>query len=84
VSGLHAIQDPSGGAGVAGTVTNSSHVTQTNLVVFVIARRAGALVAAGRAVLTSLGPNASSSFQAFTVGDPQGAQLQADAPANSF
>ena len=83
VSGLHEVQEPTGGTAV-GTVANRSHVAQTNLVVYVVGRRGGKLVAAGRAVLPSLAAGASSSFQAFLVGQARGAQLQALAPATSF
>ena len=38
----------SGGTGAAGTVRNRSNVAQQNLVVYVLARRAGTIVAAGR------------------------------------
>jgi hypothetical protein len=84
IAGLHAIQDATDGAGAAGTLTNRSRVAQRNVVVFVVGRRAGRIVAAGRAVLSSLAAGASAPFQAFLVGDPRGAQLQAYAPASTF
>lgn len=65
----------------AGTVHNDSTVAQPHLVVYVTARRAGRIVAAGRAVLAELAPNASMPFQVFLIGSPTGAQLQAAAPA---
>ena len=84
ISGLHPIEDPNNGNGAAGAVENRSNVAQTNLTVFVIARRGGRIVAAARAVLPSLGPHASLPFQAFLVGSPAGATLEAVAPATTF
>ncbi len=68
----------------AGTVRNRSNVTQQKLVVYVIARRAGRIVGAGRAVLGEVAPGASAPFQAFLVGDLKGAKLEASAPASTF
>lgn len=68
----------------AGTVRNGSNVTQLNLVVYVLARRGGQIVAAGRAVLPEVGAGSSLPFQAFLQGDPSGAQLEASAPATTF
>jgi hypothetical protein len=68
----------------SGTVRNRSNVTQQHLIVYVLARRAGGIVAAGRAVLAEVAPGASVPFQAFLVGTPAGATLQASAPASTF
>ncbi len=84
VSGLHAIDDSGSGAGAAGTVENRSTVAQSDLAVFVVARRGGQIVAAARAVLPSLAARASAQFQAFLVGDARGATLEASAPAGSL
>ncbi|HLL91687.1 MAG TPA: hypothetical protein VK252_02015 [Solirubrobacteraceae bacterium] len=81
VQGLHPEE---AGAGAAGTVRNRSHVAQRRLVVFVVARRAGRLVAAGRAVLAELSPGASAPFQVFFVGSAAGASLRASAPATTL
>jgi len=69
---------------VTGSVRNRSGVTQEKLVVYVIARRGGRIVAAGRAVLPEAAAGASAPFHAFLVGDPAGAQLQASVPATAF
>ena len=45
---------------------------QQNLIVYVLARRGGQVVAAGRAVLPEVGAGASLPFQAFLVGSPSG------------
>jgi hypothetical protein len=83
VAGVHVIEDPTNGAGAAGTVSNRSRVAQVNLVMFAVARRAGRIVAAGRAVLPELAAGAQMPFQVFFVGDPRGAQLQVSAPAST-
>src|SRR5581483_7276247 len=69
VSGVRAISDVASGAGAAGTVTNDSAVAQHDLVVYVLARRGGRLVAAGRAVLPEVPAHGSSPFELFFVGD---------------
>jgi hypothetical protein len=83
VSGVQASEEASG-AGASGTVTNHSGTAQLHLVVFVVARRGAAVVGAGRAVLPDLAAGASVPFHAFFIGNPQGAQLKASAPPNTF
>ena len=83
VAGLHPSEE-SGSATAAGTVRNRSTVTQQELVVYVVARRAGRVVAAGRAILPEVAPGAAVPFQAFLVGTPTGARLEASAPASTF
>jgi len=81
VVGVHASEESAtGGAGMAGTIRNRSNVTQQNLVVYGLGRRGGRIVAAGRAVLPEVAAGASVPFQAFLVGAPQGAKLEASAP----
>jgi len=70
--------------GAEGTVVNHSRVSQTELVVYALARRAGRIVAAGRAVLPQLPPDTPTRFQVFFIGDPQGAQLELSAPASTL
>ncbi|HME01958.1 MAG TPA: hypothetical protein VKG38_02875 [Solirubrobacteraceae bacterium] len=83
LAGLHVSESSSNGVGAAGTVSNRSGVTQHKLVVFALARRAGRIVAAGRAVLPEVGAGASVPFEVFFIGEPRGAQLQASAPPTS-
>jgi hypothetical protein len=83
VQGVHSSEE-GGGAGAAGIVRNRSGVAQQNLVVYVLARRGGRIVAAGRAVLPEVGAGASLPFQAFFVGNPAGAHLEASAPPTTF
>jgi hypothetical protein len=83
VTGLHRIEDPTNGVGAAGTVTNDSPAPQRSLVVFVVATRGRATVAAGRAVLPEVAARSSQAFTVFFIGDPQGARLRASAPATT-
>jgi hypothetical protein len=82
VQGTHIVEASTGE--VAGTVRNRSNVIQQHLVVYVIARRAGTILAAGRAILAEVAPGAPVPFQTFLVGTPAGATLQASAPASTF
>ena len=63
---------------------NRSNVTQQSLVVYVVARRAGRIVATGRAILPEVAPGAAVPFQAFLVGSSADAKLEASAPASTF
>jgi hypothetical protein len=83
VADVHPSEE-SGTATAAGTVRNRSNVAQQSLVVYVLARRADTIVAAGRAILPEVPAGASVPFQAFLVGAPHGASLQASAPATTF
>ncbi len=83
VSGVHTFEDPSNGVGVEGTVSNGSKVAQQKLVIYVVGRRGGRIVAAGRAVLSELGAGQSTAFQVFCIGSPQGAKLEASAAASA-
>jgi hypothetical protein len=83
VAGVHLIEDPTNGVGAAGTVSNRSRIAQGKLVLFGVARRAGRIVAAGRAVLPELPGGGQLPFQIFFVGDPHGARLQVSAPATT-
>jgi hypothetical protein len=70
--------DPASGLVEVGRVVNRSGVPQRDLVVAVVARRGGKIVAAGRGLVQELAANARARFQAFFVGDPRGAQLSFD------
>ena len=82
VEGTHLAEASTGE--VSGTVRNRSGVTQQHLVVYVTARRGATIAAAGRAILAEVAPGASVPFQAFLVGAPAGAKLEASAPATTF
>jgi hypothetical protein len=66
-----------------GSVVNHSNVGQRELVVYAIARRGGAVVAAGRAVVPQAEAGATEHFQAFLIGDPSGARLEVSAPPST-
>lgn len=83
VAGIHPNEE-SGSATAAGTVRNRSSVAQQALVVYAVARRAGRVVAAGRAILPEVAPGAAVPFQAFLVGSSHGATLRAEAPTTTF
>ncbi len=84
VSGMHTFADPSNGVGVEGMVTNRSKVPQQKLVVYVIGRRGGRIVAAGRAVLAEVPAGRGTAFQVFCIGSVRGARLEASAPPTAF
>jgi hypothetical protein len=77
-------EDPASGLVATGTVRNRSQTEQKSLVLFGVARRSGKIVAAGRAVVPELAPDASASFQVSFVGDANGARLEFVAPPTAF
>jgi hypothetical protein len=77
-------EDPASGLVATGTVSNRSTTEQSGLVLFAVARRSGKIVAAGRAIVPELAPNASAPFQVSLVGDAHRAQLEFAAPPTSF
>lgn len=64
----HTVAEEGGVATVQGTVANRSPIPQREVVIDAVASAGGRPVAAGRAVLASLGANSSSSFQIFLLG----------------
>lgn len=84
VSAIHTFEDPTNGVGVEGTVNNSSKVSQQKLVVYVLGRRGGRIVAAGRAVLPEVPAGQKAPFQVFCIGSPQLAKLEASAPPTTL
>lgn len=81
ISGLKTAPDPGGGGlTIVGSVANRSEVAQRRLVVFVVGRKGGRVVSAGRAIVEQLEPGKSANFSAFPIGDPTGAELSASAP----
>ena len=80
ISGLKAETDAAGSLSIVGNIKNASTVVQKRLVVFVVARKGGKVVAAGRAIIDALKPAESTHFSAFPIGDPHGAELSAAAP----
>jgi hypothetical protein len=84
IAQIHPIEDPGLGEGAAGTLHNTSSVSQTNVVVYGVASRAAHIVAAGRAELPTLAAAASAQFELFLVGDAKGAKLTLSAPPSTF
>ena len=80
VAGLQVSADASGDIAVTGDVTNRSQVEQRRLVVYVVARKGGKVVAAARAIVEKLAGGAKAHFSTFPIGDPRGAELSAAAP----
>jgi hypothetical protein len=66
-----------------GNLANHSAVGQQELVVNAVSRRAGRVIAAGRAVLPTAPAGSSTPFQIFFVGDPSGGRLEVSAPATT-
>jgi hypothetical protein len=79
VEGTHITE----GAQAEGNLVNHSTVAQQELVVDAVARRAGKVVAAGRAVLADVPAGTSAPFQIFFVGDPSAARLEVSAAATT-
>jgi hypothetical protein len=84
ISSVRLGESPANGAVATATVSNRSAIAQRKLVVFAVARRAGKIVAAGRAVVPELSPGAAKPVELFLVGDSSGAQLQLSATATTF
>jgi hypothetical protein len=80
ISGVTLTDDPVSGYAASGHAFNASRLAQINLVLFAIARRAGRVVAAGRAILPRLAPDKSAMFHAYFTGNPTGGQLSVAAP----
>jgi hypothetical protein len=81
ISGV-ALGSDTDGVYVKGTIVNRSKIAQKRLTIFCVARRGGRIVAAGRAILDSLGPAGAkpTRFTVFFIGNPKGARLSFSAP----
>jgi hypothetical protein len=80
ITGVKLSTDPVSGVEASGTVHNLSKVDQLHLVVFALAKRAGRVVAAGRAILQHLYAGRRATFHAFFIGNPKGASISVSAP----
>ena len=78
------VNDPDYGALFNGTVKNGTTVRQEEVIVQVVARRGGEIVAAGTSIVKHLEPGASQSFQGLFIGDPKGAKLTVSAPVSNI
>jgi hypothetical protein len=84
VQEVHTVEEPGSGLTAEGIVVNHSTVSQQQLVVYAVGRRAGRVVAAGRAVLPEVPADQRTSFQLFFIGDPKGAKLEVSAPPSTL
>ncbi len=76
--------DPVDGVAARGELTNASEVEQKDLVVYGLARRAGKVVAAGRAIVPRVRAQAKARYAIFFIGDPRGAALEVTAPPTTL
>ena len=77
-------RDPTSGLAATGRIVNRSKIDQRDLVVNVVARKGGRIVAAGRAVVRRLRAGQDARYQAFLIGKADGARLQASAPPTTL
>lgn len=84
IDGTHLGEGSGGGPSLEGNLVNRSSVAQEELVIYAVARKGAAVVAAGRAIVQSAAPGSSTRFQLFFVGNPQGARLEVLAPPTTF
>jgi hypothetical protein len=84
LSGARLRNDPVSGIAAVGFAANRSKVEQRKLVIFVVARRGGRVVAAGRAQIPKLKPGKRARFHAFFIGNPRGARLELSAPPSAL
>jgi hypothetical protein len=84
VSGVQRTEDPTNGSGASATVTNSSAITQRNLVAYAVARRRGRIVAVGRALLPEVPAGGSAPLQVYFVGEANGATLELTPSPTTF
>lgn len=68
---------------IEASVVNHSASEQLEAVVYLLGRRNGRIVAAGRAVVAQIPSGGSTPFQLFPIGTPQGAQLELHAYAGA-
>lgn len=76
ISGVQQTEDPSNGDGARATLRNRSALVLRSLVVYATARRAGRLVAAGRAVVTEVAAGGSAPVQVYFIGEAKGASVE--------
>ncbi len=59
-----------------GSIVNHSHTSEHEVILYAVARRDGAIVAVGSAIVAAAQAGASAHFQAPLIGDARGAQLE--------
>jgi hypothetical protein len=81
---LRVEDDPTEGVAIKGSVKNASAVDQRRLVVYIVGKRGGKIVAAGRSIIPRLKPGKTAKFTAFLIGDARKARLTAAAPPTTL
>jgi len=76
--------DPVDGVQAIGQVVNPNPVEQKRLIIFVVGRKGGKIVAAGRSIIERLRPNKPTRFFTFFIGNPTGAKLSYAAPPTTL
>jgi hypothetical protein len=84
IADAHLAEGGPNGPGLEGDVVNRSSIAQQELVVYAVARKGRTIVAAGRAIVQSAPAAASTRFQLFFIGNPQGARIEVSAPATTL
>ena len=84
ITGGHIVEDPANGPGAAGSLVNPSALTQSQVVVYAVARRGAKIIGAGRAVLPEVPAHGSVPFQLYFIGQARGAHLEFSAPVTTF
>lgn len=75
-------QDPVSGFVGTGYVKHDGADEQRRVVVSVVGRKGGEIVAVGRGIVARIKPGKRAEYQAFLIGEPQGARLQASVQPN--
>lgn len=79
VSDVALTNDPASGIGASGVVTNTGTTDQTKVLITAVARRGGAIVAAGRGVVQRARAGKRARFRVFFIGNPRKAALSVTA-----
>lgn len=84
VSGGRIRTMPGLGVAIEGTVENLSDIDQVDLIIYAVGRKGDSVVAAGRAGIKLLKAGNKRKFKAFVIGNPQGANLEIEAPPTTL
>jgi len=84
VSQTHLHNDPVSGVELIGKAENLSPIDQQDLTFFVVARKGGKIVAAGRGGLKKLSGGQKVEFSNFFIGNPLGADVTVEAPPTTL
>jgi hypothetical protein len=73
-------KDPVSGVEATGYVYNDSKIDQRKLVVYVVSRKGGKVVAAGRGIVGKINAGRRGRYHVFFIGNPTGGKLEVAAP----